>query len=596
MDTDEITPRGTGAASRPPQTEDVEDTPLFTDVTYSHVRRTLNSGRPETTGTAAVNTGRFTENTTARGGRDYSSARRSAPSGAQRPAQSGRDAPVYMELSWDDLRSGADIFNADQKPSAPPPQRLESASVPRTGNAGQYFGGFDQEMEALFYNRGSSHMDARRPGAASAQFTDIGPVQQHSAPARPQSAAPAAPAQPQRSSLRDVLHRSSGASNEADAQSVRTGSAPRAPRTPRPQTAPRTLAPPRTQAAPRNQSVPRTQDAPRTAETGAPRYMPPRQTRNASSPPRPPAGGGHARSEWSFPAGIFSGRLKPILAGGGALLLILLIVLVVRNTGSSRTGSVNVTSATSIPTVTRAPEATPVADPEATPTPSPSPSPTPSGPKAKRSGNLVVPADWGPVIPERSRAVYDSFFDRSCMIGNSLVEGFLMYSGMTNIRYIYRASITVSDAIGGLDLSPITLNEPGYYSNIYLMFGLNEIGMDVNVNIQGYKKLVDFIRQYQPDANIIIISVTPVIKRVDQDPNEVQSMERIDRLNATLREFCVDQNCWYLDIYSMLLDDEGYLSSEYAYMEDGKHFEKSGYVAWANYMKTHYVDDGLLTE
>ena len=45
-----------------------------------------------------------------------------------------------------------------------------------------------------------------------------------------------------------------------------------------------------------------------------------------------------------------------------------------------------------------------------------------------------------------------------------------------------------------------------------------------------------------------------------------------------------------------LLDGNGYLSSAYAYEGDGKHFEKSGYVAWANYMKTHYVDEGLLTE
>ena len=73
-------------------------------------------------------------------------------------------------------------------------------------------------------------------------------------------------------------------------------------------------------------------------------------------------------------------------------------------------------------------------------------------------------------------------------------------------------------------------------------------------------------------------------------------MERINNFNAALKQFCADSNCWYLDIYSMLLDEDGYLSADYAFAEDGKHFEKSGYVAWANYMKTHYVDDGLLTE
>ena len=182
------------------------------------------------------------------------------------------------------------------------------------------------------------------------------------------------------------------------------------------------------------------------------------------------------------------------------------------------------------------------------------------------------------------------------MIGNSLVDGFCMWSGMTNIRYIYSTGATVGGAIGGLDLAPLTLNPDGYYTDIYLMFGLNEIGVDVNSFVQGYKKLVDFIRQHQSTANIYIISVTPVTRRVDEDPNEPQKMDRIRMFNSALIEFCEDQNCWYLDIYSMLLDSEGYLSADYAYMEDGKHFEKSGYVAWANYMKTHYVDEKLLTE
>ena len=92
------------------------------------------------------------------------------------------------------------------------------------------------------------------------------------------------------------------------------------------------------------------------------------------------------------------------------------------------------------------------------------------------------------------------------------------------------------------------------------------------------------------------MSVTPVTKEVDEDPNEVQSMERINKFNAAIKEFCVENDCWYLDIYSMLVDSQGYLSAAYAFEGDGKHFEKSGYVAWANYMKTHYVDAGLLTE
>ena len=60
------------------------------------------------------------------------------------------------------------------------------------------------------------------------------------------------------------------------------------------------------------------------------------------------------------------------------------------------------------------------------------------------------------------------------------------------------------------------------------------------------------------------------------------------------KSFCSRKR--YLDIYHLLLDKDGYLSGDYAFVGDGKHFEKSGYVAWANYMKTHYVDSSLPDE
>ena len=231
-----------------------------------------------------------------------------------------------------------------------------------------------------------------------------------------------------------------------------------------------------------------------------------------------------------------------------------------------------------------------------TPKPTAEPTPTPSGTKAQRDGDLIVPADWGAIVPERTNAVYDSHFDRSCMIGNSLVEGFRMWSGVTNMRCIYGTGAVVNNVLGTLDLSPLTLNDADYYHDIYLMFGLNEVGTDVNSFVQSYKTLIEYVREHQTKANIYVISVTPVTQKVDADPNEVQSMERINAFNSALKQLCADEKCWYLDIYSMLVDEYGYLSSNYAFAGDGKHFEKSGYVAWANYMKTHYVDEGLLTE
>ena len=560
--------RGSGAASRPPESDITEDTPLFTDIPYTPTRRAGNSGRPAAPRTQS--TGRaFASPYGGRSSSSQQTGRQSAPRGGQ----SGRTSPVYTELSWDDLLRGTDPDRLGQPQRTPGQGAFPSAAAPQPRSGSQYFGGFDQEMEELFYGR-SRNADVQSDASAREEQTARGGYSyggRTPAPsrdyARPGEARASAPAYRPQSTRRTASQQSS------------------------------TPAPAQRSAVSRV----RPQWTGVFGTTTPAQTKPSRQPARPSTPVRanggtPPTGGGRSGGGTRTR----QRRIPPVLLGGGLVLAALLIFLIARSVGdssaSTRPASVPAAASTSAPAASREPKATPIPEADQTPTPSPEPTPTPAGPKAKKSGDLIVPANWGPVIPERKRAVYDSYFDKSCMIGNSLVEGFFMWSGMTNLRYMYHTGATVNDAIGKLDLAPLTLNAPGYYDNIYLMFGLNEIGTDVNSFVQGYKKLVDYIRQYQPTSNIVIISVTPIMKQVDEDPNEVQSMDRIRTFNAALQEFCADQNCWYLDIYHMLLGKDGYLSKDYAYIGDGKHFEKSGYVAWANYMKTHYVDEKLLTE
>ncbi len=526
--------RSGNGASRPPMPED--DETLFTDISY--VPRT--PVPPEKPKPSSPESSGRSEWSSPYGGRSY--ARAASGQDDRKTQRPNRAAPVYTEMTWDELRTGK---RADE-PAAPARPRQTSDDMPRPGqpretprrSATPYFGGFEQERDSMFNNNQPYHT----PGSDNTTRREV----RYVAPSRP-------------------------ASRQRNAQRTRSQQTDQQPQ-------------------------------PSAAPQGRPSAASASRRRNTGTGSGTPPSGGRTRSS----SGRRGGHIPPVYLMAGFVFLALIIFGISRlASGSSSNG---VKPGNPIPAVTATPfsvdateepisaEATPEVEPDYTPTPSPEPSPTPAGPKAQKLGELIVPAEWGPVVPERRREVYDSYFDKSCMIGNSLVEGFLMWSGLTNLRYIYNTGATVGGAMGTLDLAPLTLNPNGYYSDVYLMFGLNEIGIDVNSFVQSYKKLVDFVREHQSTANIYIISVTPVTKRVDEDPNEPQKMERIRNFNAALKEFCEDQNCWYLDIYSMLLDKDGYLSADYAFLEDGKHFEKSGYVAWANYMKTHYVDSSLLTE
>lgn len=600
-----------GSASRPPQgSAGAEDIPLFTEADPPAPRRAPSYGRPESAPPRS-GTGSAARTGSPYGGREYTSSG-SRGGGRARQTQS-RQAPVYTELNWNDLRSGADLGQAGRQTPTPSPD-----SVRPQGGGGSYFGGFSQEMEEQYYGQ----PDRGQPGYPRSNYTQTGYTQAgRSAPAgrSPAGGDPRVTrygaAQPRQEGGRQAPPRQNGGVYTQPPRQSGAGGNVYTPQG-------GTYVPPVRQSQsppPRRQAVPRQSAAPRQG------YVPPnRQPPGQQSPmwrapapqngrgPAPIRGNGHVQ---------YTGRprqqgLNPLVYVGGFALLALVIFLVARLAGSSGQNRVPATARptvdpgvaiTSVPSMDpnggdvtavgaeTSPGTSPETTPDVTPTPSPEPTATPSGPKAEQLGNLIVPADWGPVVPERNTEVYDSHFEKTVMIGNSLVEGFFMWSGL-KMKCIYDTGATIDKVLGIMDLSPLTLNAPGYYTDIYLMFGLNEVGTDVNNFVQNYKKVVDFIREYQPDANIYVISVTPVMDWVDKDPGEVQSMERVDRFNAALKEFCVDQHCWYLDIYTMLLDGQGFLSTEYGYAGDGKHLEKSGYVAWANYMKTHYVDAGLLTE
>ena len=252
--------------------------------------------------------------------------------------------------------------------------------------------------------------------------------------------------------------------------------------------------------------------------------------------------------------------------------------------------AVPASTSTATPAPTFTPE--PTATPEPTPRPTPVPTPTPVGAKAKRHGKRIVPADWGVTIPLRSVPADDSFFSSTCMIGNSLVEGFQLWSGLHNIRCMAETGATVYSVVKEMDLRPLR-NER--YSDVYLVLGLNEMGMPVESYIENYEEVVDYARQYQPDANIIVVSVTPVMRFVEEQ-SIYYTMANINAYNDALREMCARKECWYLDISSVLIDEDGYLSAFYGYSGDGKHFEPTGYMLWANYMRTHYVSDSLPAE
>ena len=199
----------------------------------------------------------------------------------------------------------------------------------------------------------------------------------------------------------------------------------------------------------------------------------------------------------------------------------------------------------------------------------------------------------GPDIPEQPEAS-DDFFEDAAFVGNSLMDGFRLFSGLTTCTYFAATSMTVV----GVDSNKSIPLDNGYagtimealaqrhFGKIYVLLGINEIGFEPSYFKQLYADMIDEMREIQPDADIYIMGLTPV-SEYKSNTNDTFTMTRVRAYNEVLYELADEKGCLYMDLCDALCDESGYLPSTVT--SDGVHFSAAEYKVWLNYVKTHYI-------
>ncbi len=179
-------------------------------------------------------------------------------------------------------------------------------------------------------------------------------------------------------------------------------------------------------------------------------------------------------------------------------------------------------------------------------------------------------------------------------MGNSLMDGFRLFSGLTTCDYYAATSMTV---VGATTKACIKLDNGNTgtlvdgliqkpYAKIYILLGINEIGFDTQTFIDYYSSMLDTIIAAQPKCNIYIMGITPVSK-AKSDSSTTFNMKRINEYNTALRQLAADKGCYYMDLVSALAGPDGYLPADET--TDGVHFSAQVYKNWLDYVKTHYA-------
>lgn len=202
----------------------------------------------------------------------------------------------------------------------------------------------------------------------------------------------------------------------------------------------------------------------------------------------------------------------------------------------------------------------------------------------------------GPVAESKRQS--DSYLDSCAFIGDSITTGLSGYKfvkksnvfAMEGLRIdnITEKTIPTADYGDVLALDGLAKMKP---QNVYILLGSNGVSWYKNDDmIKDFSDFIDSVQGELPDANVYIISITPVGTKKESiatpEDGRVLNTE-IDNFNSRLLELANQKSVNYLDVNSALKDSSGKLPDSVT--TDGMHFNKATYQTFVDYILTHTV-------
>ena len=210
--------------------------------------------------------------------------------------------------------------------------------------------------------------------------------------------------------------------------------------------------------------------------------------------------------------------------------------------------------------------------------------------------NVGVP--FGAPVPE-SASVSDSYFADACFIGHSMVVGMSDYFKLPGATYYAVNGISAKGILdyaqfplekGKGTLSEALSEKEGQFKKVYILLGTNELGPS-SAHSESYAtnmgKLIDLVRASQPKATIYVLATYPVSEAKSAKSNSF-NRENVLTFNERLLAVSAEKKVYYLDTFSLLADDNGYLPAANC-ASDGIHITVSQYAVVLKYLKTHTV-------
>ena len=160
-------------------------------------------------------------------------------------------------------------------------------------------------------------------------------------------------------------------------------------------------------------------------------------------------------------------------------------------------------------------------------------------------------------------------------LGDSLTEFY-------DLEKFYPDSKFVNSGIGGNVTDNILEDmEKRVYqynpSKVFLLIGTNDLqqGKSADEIFDNIKEIMVGIKNNRPKAELYIESLYPVNREIKNNGAQNRHNEDIKEINEKIEKYCNKENITYIDMYSLLEDENGNLKEEYT--QEGLHLSQEGY-------------------
>jgi lysophospholipase L1-like esterase len=196
------------------------------------------------------------------------------------------------------------------------------------------------------------------------------------------------------------------------------------------------------------------------------------------------------------------------------------------------------------------------------------------------------------------------FFSETVFLGDSVTMGLRNYcslypDALHGAKFLCAGSYAVRHAVGevggqyiisityqGQKMRPEDALAAMGAKRVFIMLGLNDIGISVDLALQNWAILLRNLRNKCPDMEIYIQSGTPIL--IGGEVGGVNN-KNMNRYNTLLEQFCKDNNVNFVNVAEALKDDQGGLKAEYC-SDDYCHMTYAGVRVWIDYLKNYVIN------